>query len=95
MITSGPERLGQIEPTLLDGEPWWPFRAVANAMRIHAPKVPPCVPYDCRRQLYIYHPGYRSTRPAYINRKGVEALVLRYGGSISRAEWMAALQPQA
>ena len=31
------DRLRALEPTILDGVPWWPLRAVCNALRISNP----------------------------------------------------------
>lgn len=87
------ERLRQLHPVMLDGEPWWKYRDVAWALRITGLSgIPACVPASSRRIMREYRSRYNSCRRAWLNRAGVEALVMRYGGTIPRSTYMAALE---
>ena len=87
------DRLRALTPRLIDGEPWWEWARVLEALHV----------YDHRRAAHVVRPEHKRktiiqgrdwrfrTIIQLVDRAGVEALVLRYGGRISRAELMEAV----
>ena len=96
-MTDTTERLLRLEPTILDGVPWWPLRAVCNALRIPSPGTAAALIDPAHKRRVISRPrDWKMKRSVcLIDRQGVERLVIRYGGTTPRRDLLAALDATA
>lgn len=84
------ERIAWLEPLALDGIVWYRFADVCNALRVPAARCYGIVTQEHKRKHFVFRMGYRSITELLIDRKGVEALVIRWSRE-PRAEVMARL----
>ena len=90
-------RLTDIEPTVLDGAPWWPLRAVCDALRtVDYNGAARLIDAGHKRRVITQPKDWRMRKCCcLIDRRGVERLVIRYCREIPRAAVMAALDARA
>lgn len=96
-MTDTTERLSRLKPTILDGVPWWPLRAVCDALRISNPNDAAALIDPAHKWRLIITPRDWRMRKTVglIDRQGVERLVIRYGGTTPRRDLLAALDATA
>lgn len=94
MTGSTVQRLAAIEPVELDGTPWWPLRAVCDALRLpDYSAAGRLVDARHKRKLLVCGRDWRMKKAvALIDRAGVERLVIRHVRDAPRAAVMAALR---
>ena len=96
-MTSAIDRLAAIEPTAIDGKPWWPLRAVCDALRtMDYAAAARLIDAGHKRRVITRAMDWRMKQSrCLIDRAGVERLVIRYCREAPRAAVMAALDARA
>ena len=88
------ERLGRVQPTLVDGDGrrWWPLRAVCDALRCPNYRAASMLVPAGHKRRWVQHARDWRLKQAVclIDREGVERLVIRYS-PVPRWTMMAAL----
>lgn len=88
------QRLSRVQLLEIDGALWWPFQDICDALKITNRRTASKMIDGGHKQNVIIRARTRlmNRRICVIDRTGVEALAIRFSGSQSRADIMAALE---
>ena len=87
-----PDRLRQVEPTVTEPEPLWEMKRICAAFMVNIDNAARYIPKECKHRHRMFVKDWRFMKfNILIDRRGIEALAIRYNRQFARHEIMRAV----